>query len=623
MNFTEMNLKPEVLEGIKKLGYETPTKIQEEVIRESVNGKNIIGQSQTWTGKTAAFVISLLERIDLTKPDIQALILAPTRELVTQIRDEILGLSTWMYIKSLPVYGGSPIGKQIEMLRKGQTIIVWTPGRVIDLIERGALKIKEVDTFILDEVDRMLDMGFVDDIDFIWGNFTEIKQTMAFSATITPELKWMVEKYLWVDYTFIKATNELTVDKIDHSFVEIPHIEKYDALKKFIITHKSKRTIVFVQTKRDTELLAKKLYKDGFSADCLNGDMRQRERFKALKDFQEWATDIFVVTDVAARWLNVKNIELVVNYDVPSDPESYIHRIGRTGRAGAEGKAIMFVANDEKFAFKNIERRNKITIKQVDEEWIAMERKKEEPRGRFWDGGGRSSGGRFGGRSSGGRSWGGRSYGWDRDGGSRGSSRGSSRDWGFGGRSSSPRFSDDSRPSRPREDRGERQEFTPRSNDDKRASFDRNDWEFARPRTGYFANKPDTRAPREWGFNSDRGGSRGGRDGWFWGERKPFEKREGGFSWERKPYAPREGGDRFPKREWGFSSRSSEKFWEKKVYVPKWEDFGWRGKSFEKKEWGFGDKKDFAPRSRDGDDFAKKASFKKKPTDAPKRSFKK
>jgi superfamily II DNA/RNA helicase len=603
MKFTELDLKPEVLTGIAKLGYETPTKIQEEVIKESVNGKNIIWQSQTGTGKTAAFVISLLQRIDLTKPGIQALILAPTRELVTQIRDEILGLSTGMFVRSLPVYGWSPIGKQIEMLRKWQTIIVGTPGRVIDLIERRALNVNEVDTFILDEVDRMLDMGFVDDIDFIWGNMKNVQQTMAFSATITSELKWMVEKYLWVDYTFIKATNELTVDKIDHSFVEMPHIEKYDALKKFMVTHKSKRTIVFVQTKRDTELLAKKLQKDGFSADCLNWDMRQRERFKALKDFQEWFTDIFVVTDVAARGLNVKNIELVVNYDVPSDPESYIHRIGRTGRAGAEGKAIMFVANDEKFAFRNIERRNKITIKQVDDEWTEMTRKPEERGWSFW---GWRSGWRFGGRSSGGRS----SYGWGR-------SSGGSRGWFSGGRSRDerPSYSEDRAPSRSRDDNfgGERKSF---SNDDKRATFASQDGEFSRPRTWYFAGKPDTRAPREGGFGWDR-----------W-ERKPFGARsEGSFGGERKSF--------WSRNEWGFSWDRAERkpFWDRKPFGARSEgSFGGERKSFwdrkpsERSNDDFGPKKTFSDREptrfpRRDEDFGKKPGFKKRDSAWPKRDF--
>lgn len=524
MNFKDLNLKPEIFKWIEKLGYTEPTKIQEEVILESVNGKNIIGQSQTGTGKTAAFVISLLEKIDLTKPWVQALILAPTRELVTQIKEEIQKLSSFMYIRSLGVYGWDRIGKQIDMLKKWQTIVVGTPWRTIDLIERWALRTKEITFFVLDEADRMLDMGFVDDIDFIWWTMPNLEQSMAFSATITDDLKSIIQKYLWVDYTFIKSTNELTVDKIDHSFVEIPHIEKYDALKKTIITSKSKRTIVFVETKRDTEVLARKLEKDWFSADFLNWDMRQRERFAALKDFQEWRTDIFVVTDVAARWINVKNIELVVNYHVPRDPESYIHRIGRTGRAWAEWKAVMFVDKDESFAFKNIEKRNKITIKQTDEEWNEIERKREERRPysnsrntRWW--------GRY----------------WSRD---------SSRSWGYSSRSSSSRYSD-SRNSNESWNRYERTGW-----ERKERSNPVDSW-FDRPKSSYFDNKSE-RAPRN--NYEDRWNSRENPREW---------RRFDNDRWDRKPSYAWE--KRFSERD--SNSRWEKIFWEKKVDKPFNSDF--------------------------------------------------
>lgn len=379
-----MGLNPAILSALDKLWYTTPTKIQEEVIRISAEWNNIIGQSQTWTWKTWAFVISILQKIDLTKRGTKALILAPTRELVTQIKEEIFNLSTNMRIRSLAVYGWEAIYKQIKMIDKGQDIIIGTPWRVIDLIERRVIKTDDIEFFVLDEVDRMLDMWFVDDIEFVWSNLKNIKQALAFSATITPEIKWIVEKYLWVDYTFIKATSELTVAKIDHSFVDVPSVDKFDMLKKFILKHKSDKTIVFVDTKRDTEILANKLLDEWFEASYLNWDMRQRERFKALKDFQENKTKIFVVTDVAARGLNIKNIDLVINYHVPQDPESYIHRIGRTWRAWAEGRAIMMVSASEKYAFKNIEKRNKIKIKQIDEHWEEVERIEERTNSRSW-----------------------------------------------------------------------------------------------------------------------------------------------------------------------------------------------------------------------------------------------
>lgn len=374
MKFNRLGLNPNILSALDKMGYETPTKIQEEVFSASLDWWNIIWQSQTWTGKTWAFVISILQNIDLSKKWVKAIILAPTRELVTQIKDEILSISKHMKLRSLAVYWWEPIYRQIKMLDKWQDIVIWTPWRLIDLLERGKLKTDLVDTFVLDEVDRMLDMWFVEDIEFIWSKLLNVTQTMAFSATITPEIKGIVEKYIWSKYVFIKSTDEITTDKIDHSFFEINSENKFDYLKKFIKDNNSKKTIVFVETKRDTEILSRKLLDDWFASGYLNWDMRQRERFRSLKAFQDNDTNIFVVTDVAARWLNMKNIELVINYHVPQDPESYIHRIWRTWRAWAEWRAIMLVSSWERMLFKNIEKRNKLRIKQINENWDETER---------------------------------------------------------------------------------------------------------------------------------------------------------------------------------------------------------------------------------------------------------
>ncbi len=367
MKFDELNIKPEILANIKLLGYTEPTKIQEEVIKEASSGKNIIGQSQTGTGKTAAFLISILQNIDINKSSTQAVIIAPTRELVMQIREEIVALSANTKVKSVPIYWGAPIFKQKEILAKHPQIVVGTPGRLIDVIKRNYLDWRDVKYFVLDEADRMLDMWFVDDIDFLWGFFKNIKQSFAFSATVTNELKSIIQKYLGLDYVYIKANVEITVDKIDHAFIEASFIEKYPTLKKYIKLHKDEKVLVFVRTKHDTEEIASKLDADWISVWCLNWDMRQRERTRALADFKAWNVNVFVVTDIAARWINVKDISLVVNFDVPDDPESYIHRIGRTGRAGAKWKAIMFVSQKEKLSLNNIERRNRITIKQVDD----------------------------------------------------------------------------------------------------------------------------------------------------------------------------------------------------------------------------------------------------------------
>lgn len=535
MNFAELGLKPEILDALAKLEYTTPTKIQEEVIKVSQDWKNIIGQSQTGTWKTWAFVISILQKIDLTKPWIKAIILAPTRELVTQTKDEIYATSKFMNLKSLSVYGWEPIYKQIKMLNKWQDIVIGTPGRVIDLIERWILKIAEIEFFVLDEVDRMLDMWFIDDIDFIWNKLKNLKQTFLFSATITPEIKWIVEKYLWMDYTFIKADTELTVAKIDHSFIEVPHIDKYSMLKRFIVKHQSEKTIVFVQTKRDTEVLAQKLIEDGLRASYLNWDMRQRERFRALKDFSEWDSNIFIVTDVASRWLNMKNVELVVNYDVPSDPESYIHRIGRTWRAWATGKAVMLVSRWEKLALRNIEKRNKITIKQVDGEWDEIKRtdKPDDYRGGGRWGNSRS---RFDRRpSGGGRSSGGSRFWWERKEFWERKPFGEKKS--FWDRDSSSRFWWEKKEFGERKSFGDRKPFWERSSSPR--FWDKKNFG---ERKSFWERKPFGEKKEFWERKN------------FWGPSK---------FWERKPFGEKKSfGERKP-----FGEKKS--FWEEKYYSNK------------------------------------------------------
>lgn len=517
MTFKELELNSDLLKALDEMGYVEPTKIQSDVLKESKEFKNIIWQSQTGTGKTAAFVLSLLQNMDRNKRWTQTLIIAPTRELVTQIKEEIFKLTKYHRVSSIAVYGWSPIYKQVDLIRKWQDIVVGTPWRVIDLIERKVLKLEHINFFVLDEVDRMLDMWFIDDIEYIWQGLKNLKQVFSFSATVTPEIKTIIEKYIWDNYSFIKSTTEITTDKIDHSFIESTYINKYPLLLKFIESHKSQKTIVFVQTKKDTEMLADKLCEDWFKASYLNWDMRQRERFKALKDFQEWYSDIFVVTDVAARWLNMKNIDLVINFDVPTDPESYIHRIGRTGRAGAEWKAVMFVSGSEKYALKNIEKINKIKIKQVNDEWVEIERKEEQRPSRWGFGGSRW---RFGSRwgSSFWSRWGSRGwFGWSRSSGER---RWSWERRSFWSRDNSFRKSDDSQSVESKRFE-EKRSFT-RNNDerDDRRSYARRDNDNFKKRetderehksSGYFAKRDErrwqrstTRAPRR-DWDSNRG----------------------------------------------------------------------------------------------------------------------
>lgn len=344
MLFTELGLNEKVLEALTKNGYTEATKIQEQVIKAAMEGKNIIGQSQTGTGKTAAFVIPLLQKLDANVRKPQVIVLAPTRELAMQIREEFFKLSFGTYLRSLAVYGGSNIRAQREALESGPQVIVATPGRLIDLIERRFIDLSRVEYLVLDEVDRMLDMGFIDDIDMIWSRLGTVKQSMTFSATIPQEVKNLLAKYAGDEgYESIKATEELMVSKIDHAFIEVPHFEKYDMLKKYVQENNNVKIVVFCRMKHETEDIADMLERDGFSTGCLHGDMQQRDRTRSLKRFQDGLCNVFITTDVAARGLNMKDIMLVVNYNVPEDPEAYIHRIGRTGRAGQSGKALTFI----------------------------------------------------------------------------------------------------------------------------------------------------------------------------------------------------------------------------------------------------------------------------------------
>lgn len=454
MLFSELGLDEKVLAALTKNGYTEATKIQEEVIKAAMEGKSIIGQSQTGTGKTAAFVIPLLQKLDANIRKPQVIVLAPTRELAMQIREEFYKLSFGTNLRSIAVYGGSNIRSQRESLEAGPQIVVATTGRLIDLIERRFIDLSNVQYLVLDEVDRMLDMGFIDDIDMIWSKLGNVKQSMTFSATIPQEVNNLLAKYVGTGYESIKATENLMVSKIDHAFIEVPHFEKYEMLKKYVLDHKDVKIVVFCRMKHETEDIADMLERDGFSTGCLHGDMQQRDRTRSLKRFQDGFCNVFITTDVAARGLNMKDIMLVVNYNVPEDPEAYIHRIGRTGRAGAEGKAIMFVTSGERNLLGNIERRNKITLKQIDihgDEVVRLAGRGGGNGGHHSGGSRRSSGGRSGGGYQGGRSSGGyqgsRSSGGGYQGGERSSGGGYQGSRSSEGSSERPRYATSERSS--------------------------------------------------------------------------------------------------------------------------------------------------------------------------------
>lgn len=432
MAFADLDLKPYLLQSLTEAGFVEPTRVQSEVMPDIMAGKNVIAQSQTGTGKTGAFVIPVLNMIDTRIRKPQAIIMAPTRELAQQTKDEVFNLSKHMRMRSIAVYGGTNMRKQREQLAEGPQVIIGTPGRLLDLISKGWIDLSEVKHFVLDEVDRMLDMGFVDDITSIWSSLTN-PQVLAFSATVPPELQEIVTRFLGEDYVYIRATPEsITVERIDDAFVLIDRKDKLEAVKHLLAKNDGKRVIIFTRTKMETGDLADALYEAGIQVGCLHGGMEQRERMRALKAFDQDQMRVLIATDVASRGLNIKRIDIVINYHVPEDPESYIHRIGRTGRNGAEGSAIMLVDHSEELLFRAVERKNKIRIKRIDMDGNPVERGQGEGMsgqgGPSRGGAGRSGGyrgrGRSGGRPSsggGGGYRGGSSSGGGSSGGYRGS----------------------------------------------------------------------------------------------------------------------------------------------------------------------------------------------------------
>lgn len=403
MNFSDFALRKEIISALKSMNYETPTDVQAAVIPHALEGKHLRVQSLTGSGKTGAFVIPALNAIDsrIRKP--QVLILAPTRELALQTREEVFSVSKNMRMGSLAVFGGSPIRKQIRALETGPQVIIATPGRLLDMMDRKVIDLSAVSMFILDEVDQMMDMGFAPSVKEIWQKLPALNQVMAFSATFTDKITRMLENQLDGEYTPLILSKAPTVDSINHVIMKVAGIDKYRTLKAILERSPNDKVIVFTARRHETEELERYLYRDGFNASFIHGDMQQRDRIRALKNFKEGRVRIFVGTDVASRGLNLNNIDLVINYHVPNDPESYIHRIGRTGRAGASGKAIMLVSSQEERDLFRIERMHKIEIDQVDYDENPMERtiSTRPPRG---NGGGNRRGGYRGrgGRNSGG-----------------------------------------------------------------------------------------------------------------------------------------------------------------------------------------------------------------------------
>ncbi|WP_406657421.1 DEAD/DEAH box helicase [Methanolobus sp. ZRKC2] len=348
--------------GIEDLGFEEPTPIQAQAIPYIMEGRDVIGQAQTGTGKTAAFGIPALEMIEQDVKRVQVLVLCPTRELANQVADELNKLSRYKKIKILPVYGGQSIERQIRALRKGAQIVIGTPGRIMDHIERGTLKIGNVSMIVLDEADEMLDMGFREDIEFILNDTPTTRQTILFSATMPRPIMKLTKRYQ-TDPQLVKTIHKkLTVPHVEQSYFEVKHHAKPEVLCRLIDIYDVNSSLVFCNTKKGVDQLVEKLKSRGYLAEGLHGDMKQQQRERVMASFRKGDIETLVATDVAARGIDVENIELVFNYDVPQDEESYVHRIGRTGRAGRQGLAFTFASGKEMYKLKNIQKYTKVKI---------------------------------------------------------------------------------------------------------------------------------------------------------------------------------------------------------------------------------------------------------------------
>ncbi len=345
--FSELNISERTQASLEKMGFEEATPIQEGTIRFGMEGKDVIGQAQTGTGKTAAFGIPIIEKVDMENKAVQALVIAPTRELAIQVSEEIYRIGHGKRVKVLSVYGGADIGRQIRALKGNPQIVVGTPGRILDHINRKTLKLGGVETIVLDEADEMLNMGFIEDINSILENVPETRQTLLFSATMPGPIRKIAETFMTEPEMVKIKSKEMTVENIEQFFVKAQEREKFEVLSRLLNVHQPELAIVFGRTKRRVDELAEALSLRGYLAEGIHGDLTQAKRMSVLRQFKENKIDVLVATDVAARGLDISGVSHVYNFDIPQDPESYVHRIGRTGRAGKSGVAVTFVTPRE------------------------------------------------------------------------------------------------------------------------------------------------------------------------------------------------------------------------------------------------------------------------------------
>lgn len=364
MKFEEFGLSRQILKAVYEMGFEEPTPIQQQAIPYVLEGKDLIGQAQTGTGKTAAFVIPINQMCTSGKTP-KVIVIEPTRELAIQVAEVFDKIGKHKKLASVPIFGGQAIDRQIRALKKGADIVIGTPGRLIDHIKRGTLDLKKIRVAVLDEADEMLDMGFIDDIKEILQNTPTERQTMLFSATIDRDVLRISKKYMREPVKIRVNVSDIVIPKIKQIFYEVRWDEKLNALSKIIDIEDPYRSLVFCHTKKDVDYVAIRLQQMGYNTDAIHGDYTQSQRNTVMKKFKNGDVDILIATDVAARGLDIKDVTHVINYSIPQNPESYIHRIGRTGRAGKSGIAITFITPKEYSQLRLIEKNARTKISQA------------------------------------------------------------------------------------------------------------------------------------------------------------------------------------------------------------------------------------------------------------------
>lgn len=363
--FNELGISNPVMKSLEKMGFEEATPIQAETIPLAIEGHDVIGQAQTGTGKTAAFGIPMLEKIDTAERKVQGLVVAPTRELAIQVAEELNRLGRFKGVRVLPVYGGAPMDRQIRSLKDGPHIVVATPGRLLDHFRRRTIRANTVHTVVLDEADEMLNMGFIDDIREILKQVPSERQTLLFSATMPKEIRDIATNLMNTPKEVKVKAKEMTVENIVQHFVEIPEKYKFDTLTNLLDMQNPELAIIFSRTKKRVDEITEGLQARGFRSEGIHGDLTQGKRMSVLNKFKNGRVDVLVATDVAARGLDISGVTHVYNFDIPQDPESYVHRIGRTGRAGRTGEAISFITPREMAHLRLIEKVTKSKMKRM------------------------------------------------------------------------------------------------------------------------------------------------------------------------------------------------------------------------------------------------------------------